>query len=283
MIARTAALERSEAALVRDLERTQRLLARHLQRAVARYGAAALDVIDLPDLDTGDVPGDAEIEAIAALLWCREVDAAGLLEFADAFAEGVVAGRVLLPSRGPGTAVGRYWRARDERFSAEERQEIYQRAIAGGVLEELANWASALVELGRAPRDQGLSALEERALYTGRLLLESCGRAGSGMTAFAAREIASNIAAAIQLLTTPEIRHVLGGVGIWSAIEGMAPSLLGHTVSPRDHLTRAETGLALLEWLASRAHAVWSGTGTLTATDPVIAQAERWILAGGDA
>src|SRR5262249_39803434 len=93
-----------------------------------RFGAGALAVVDLPPL-TGAPIEPSQLRAVATLLWAREVDAAGLIDFVDAMAEGGVTGRLLLPLEHGGGQLAEYWRGRHQRFSAEERQALYMRVF----------------------------------------------------------------------------------------------------------------------------------------------------------
>jgi len=269
-----------------ELSRCEALLARHLMAVRRRFGAPGLGVIDLPPLSA---PGrlDAEhLRAVAVLFWASQVEEAGLLAFVEALARGLVEGHLILPITTGADALMEYWRDRHERFTAEERSALYARLFgapgeAGGARAELAGLAQALSEIGRAGPSESTRALEARVNVRARDLAQRLSDLGAGITAFAAREIVSQVRSALKLLEDADLKGALGGLPVWQAIQANAVAVLGHAVEPAPHLAFATAGLSLLQWLADTAPALEEGLARIARTDPVVQAAEAFRQAAG--
>lgn len=290
--------------LLGGLEAAEAALAEHLAVVCARYGHAALGVIDLPALDTprGD---SAQVDVYATLYWAREIEAAGLLPMVEALAAGFVsgdfapqAGRALEP-------LLRIWRSRDHRFARQEREALFARLFEdidpvgpaqiarpvqpvqpgqpgamvpptapdglppGGYLRAL---AEAIVAYGRTPNPHEAAPYAARVAMLADELRLLASQRGTGIAAFAARDIVAQVREALTLLGRPEVLRALSGAtSAWDAIRRFGPMLLGRPVHPDRHVARATSGQRLLAWLR--------GSGRLTSrTDPVISDAQRWLL-----
>jgi len=125
--------------LRRELRLVQRLLEEHRGSGGGPLRApAALDVIDLFRRSLLWASWTRRrIRAAGALLWAREVEAAGLPSFVDALADRVLQGKLLLDITTAGDRLMLYRRARTQRFSPEERAAILRahlrRAVQGGI------------------------------------------------------------------------------------------------------------------------------------------------------
>lgn len=269
----------------RDLGRCEALLARHLAGAVQRFGAAALDVIDLPSLATGGLLVPEQMRAVAALFWASEVEQAGLPQFVDALAEGAVTGRVFLPLTTGAAVLGRYWQARRARFTEAERLALYERLFgppgdpAHAFRSGLRQLCAQLVALGELPLGQGPAALLARIALTGRELAQWTSDRGTGISGYAAREIVNHVKAGLQVLRDPDVALALGGGGPWQAVRGHAPQVLGRAVDPQRHLDLAAAGLAVLSWLADVAAALDGGAAVLGPDAAVVQAATLWLAA----
>jgi hypothetical protein len=267
----------------RDVDRCDHLLAQHLAEAVQRFGAAALGVVDLPPLTGGHVE-PAQLGAVATLLWAKEVDDAGLLDFVDALADGAMRGTLLLPLQRAGDRLGEWWRDRVHRFTADERRALYERVFgdphaAGTTAAGIEDLVSVLVEIGTVPEDTARAGA--RLSTVAQDLAERLSDTSAGITAWAARDIVSQIRGALRLLSDPEIAGALGGFGSpWTLIRMQSPVVLGHPIDPTPHLDRARAGLAILSWLAGVSASLEGGGRTLVQPgDPVVQAAETWRAA----
>jgi hypothetical protein len=272
--------------LERQLERAARWLQDFLCAAAERYGAAALDTIDLPPLvGPGGELVPAQLRAVGALLWAREVEAAGLPSFVDALADGVLEGKVLLPIAAGADRLMLYRRTRTRRFSAGERQAIYARLFGepGDAAHPFTAGFGALLgaldQLARAGRQESPLAPAARAYAAARELgTWLCARAG-GIAAFAARAIADQIRESLAVLRHPELVQALGGGGPWQLLRIHAPQVLGHPVNPEPHLQRAGAAMEIFGWLADAAAAIEAGAAA--APPPAALEAaESWLAAG---
>jgi hypothetical protein len=268
--------------LLLDAARCERLLADHLAAAVQRFGAAALGVVDLPPLDEPGRASPAQLRAAATLLWARHVDDAGLLEFVDALARGVVEGTLHLPVAGEAAnSLVAWWRGREERFDRNERQAMYERLFGGAgepghpVAALLASLCRALVGLGGAEHAGEARQARIRASGIARELAAELSERAVGIIGFAARDIVAQVREALALLARPDIAHSLGGLTAWQAIRTWSRLLVGRAVDPTRAVELAGAGLDLVSWLADNAQALASGE-TIDAADEVIAAAATY-------
>lgn len=271
--------------LLRELWLVRRFLEDHRAAAVDRYGAAALEAIDLPPIaDQGElVP--AQIRAAGALLWASEVEQAGLPAFIDSLAEGVLEGKVLLPITSGADRLMLYRRARKERFSSEERHALYQRLFGepGDAEHPFAGPWSRLLEaldgLARASRNEGKGGLIARAMAAARDVAQQLSERSGGIAAFAAQSISKQIHDAMLVLRDPDLSRALGGGSPWRMMRMHAQEVLGRPLDPERHLDRASAALQLCGWLADAAPAIEAGTAALP-PPAALQAAELWLTTG---
>lgn len=264
-------------------------VAEHLDSVARRFGPAGLGVIDLPPLATaGIVP--AQVRVCGVLYWAFEIEQAGLLPFVEALAEGIVRGTIAEPIGAAVPALVTWWRGREYRFAAEERRALFERIFGGDVQGSPGPFAdgfralvTALVAIGRQGASQGTGHLEARAAVAGRELAALLSDRGTGIAAFAARNMVEQIRTALRLLQHEDLVLALGGGGPWALIQRHAPRLLGRPVSPDRCLARAVHGIRIIEWLATVAESLNQGTIAIARTASVIGDAEAWgASAGGE-
>jgi len=259
------------------------LLARHLRAVVALYGNNGLGVIDLPPLAPETVVAE-QVGVAAVLYWCREVERAGVLPLVEALAQQIGRGALALPVGASAQHLMQFWRRGEHRFTAAEREALYARMFPGGRgsgfderLELLAEW---LVRIGRERADRGITHLQARAGQAALMLAQELSERAVGITAFAARDIVAQIRRALEVLRDPELLHALGGGTPWRIVQRWAPRLLGRDVDVVAHVTRAESGLELLRWLAASAPDVPAAARGVAREHPIIRSAETWRSAG---
>ena len=263
------------------------LLAGHLEAVRRRFGPAGLGVIDLPSLGTGQLDRE-QIRVCAALYWASEVEAAGLLPFVEALAEGVVHGTVVEPLGAVVPELMRFWRSREYRFHAAERRALFARIFGDASRREPDAFdqqfqvvIDALVAIGRAPVNQNTAHLEARAAVAVQLLGSRLTQLGAGIAGFVAREIVAQIRTALQLLQHADVVRVLGGGSPWQLVMRHARRLLGYEVEPELHLTRAVSGMRVIAWMGEQSAAIENGVLHVSRSAPVIAEAETWSAARG--
>jgi hypothetical protein len=265
-------------------------LARVRVAVLQRYGRRALEAIDLPELSGGTLDADL-LRVAAVLLWARYVDEAGLPRFVEALAEGVYSGRLLFAIGNAGLRLGRYWQRRSERFSHDERRELYGRLFGGGgstdpntaFFPSFAHLIAELTAIARAPDDRSSLHLQVRANAAAREVGASLTQRSAGLAAYAAQQFVEHVDEALRILRDPEIVAALGGQSTWALIQSHAPAVLGVVVEPSASLARAQAGHGILLWLADNAAAIDAGTAVVTRAAPVVALAERWRATEGGA
>jgi hypothetical protein len=261
-----------------DVDGADHLLAQHLSAALVRFGSAALGIIDLPSIEQA-TPSKPELQAAAVLAWAREVESTGLLEVVDAIASGVSSGA--LPLELDPAAARRlieHHRERQERFGHDERIALYGRLMAD-VDADLATLVGALADLGRMPANASTIQYETRAAVAGGSLASTLSARASGIAAYAARDITTQIREALDLLGTPSIAQALGGGGVWSIVQRYADLAGAHPAIGRA-AARAGAIRTIISWLADHAQALASGRVAVSRTDPVVAAALTWSAEG---
>jgi hypothetical protein len=266
--------------LSRQLRWVERVLVDHRAAALARFGAAALEAIDLPSVAAPSEMQPAQIRAAGALLWARELEEAGLPGFVDALADGVLEGKLLLPITTAADRLMLYRRARTERFAPGERKAIYERAFGAEFEASWSRLLSALDAIAHAGRNESLRAPIARLMAAGRDVGIYLSQHTGGIIAYAASSIANQVREAIAVLKGPDLVQALGGGSVWRMVRLHAPEVMGRAVSPEPHLDRAAAALRITHWLADAAGAIEAGATTLPTPDALEA-AELWLASGG--
>jgi hypothetical protein len=272
-----------------ELERCEESLAAHLGAVVRRFGAVALGVVSLPPLSSGTSVDPAQLRLCAAMLWAREVEDAGLPSFVESLAEGVVKGTLLLPLTTGADLLAEYYRGRQERFGESERRALYQRLFGNETDEEAGAFfpmfralIAVLAQIGDAGLLDSVGRERARAAVVAREIAVGLAQRSGGIMAFAAREIAGHVRAALALLQSPDIALPFGVGGPWAIIRVHALEVLGRAVDPDPHLMRARAGFQLLAWVAEVGTIdAPSGNATVLGPgDPAVQAAQSWRAAG---
>ena len=275
-----AAAPRSGRRVWRELRLVERLLEEHRAAAVARFGAAALDLADLPDIAPSGQLSGAQIRAAGALLWAREVEEAGLPGFVDALAEGVLEGKVLLPITTAADRLMLYRRSRTQRFSAAERRALYDRLFDAQFLEAWTRLLTGLDAIAHASRIDNLSGPTARVIAAARDAAQLLSERSTGIAVFAARSIAEQVKDALAVLRDPDLQRALGGGPVWQQLRLHAFAVLGRQLDPQPHLDRASAALRITGWLADASGSIEAGAAHQPPPD-VLDAAELWLASGG--
>ncbi len=247
--------------MILGADHADRLLAQHLAEAVQVFGAAALDVVDLPPLSGGTIE-PAQLRAAAVLVWARELT-------------------LLLPITSSADSLMRYWRHKKERLSADERRELFERVLgapgeADAPMASFEHFVDALIALGRAPVQERTLHLQTAIAVSARDAAAALSARAAGMAAWAARDITAHVREALALLDERDLAFALGGGSLWTRITLHAPDVLRQRVDPGTHVARAVAGLHLVEWLADQARALDAMRVQVRPTDDVVRAAETW-------
>ncbi len=280
----------SRASLSSDLDECARQLDLHLEAVCHHFGGEALGVIDLPAIDGGQL-NPAQIRISAVLFWAREVEAAGVLRFCEALAEGVALGRLAFPLERAARELVLFHRARQNRLARAERTAIFARLFDGpgdsateaSFAPLLAALVEALAVAARLPAQSSRTASSIRVAAAGRALAALLTERSVGLAAFAARDIVEQIRWALRLLQNPEIERALGGGGLVLTLRRQGRLVTGEMLDPSPHLARAGAGLRLVTWLAEHVSEMEAGSLRLGDNEPVFACAEELRAAHGGA
>lgn len=263
-------------------------LARHLDAVRGRFGPAGLGVIDLPALRGGRLV-DAQVRVSGVLYWAAELEEAGLLPFVEALAEGVATGAVMEPLGAAVHELIRFWRGREQRFTAPERRALFARvlgdpATAGGEPVEplLAGLVQTLLAIGRQRADMGTGGLEARAVVQAQELGSVLSARGVGIAGFAARDVVAQVRAALGVLRSADVMRALGGGNPWMIVARHAPRFLRRAVDPDRHLGRAQAGMRIMGWIADEAARLDAGAVRIARGAQVVHDAATWSAATGD-
>ncbi len=289
--AQAAALAVADAAPeLSGLDHCDELLARHMEAVRGQYGPAALGVIDLPPLSGGRLV-DAQLRVAGVLFWAAELEAAGLLPLVEALAQGVAAGAIMEPLGAAVHELVRFWRSRDHRFTGAERRALFARLLGdpaqpqpGDAVEpKLQALAETLRAIGRSRQDLGTGSLEARAAAQAQELGALLSNRAVGIAAFAARDIVAQVRSALSILRNADVVRAMGGGSPWMIVSRHAPRLLGRQVDVQGRLSRAQSGMRIISWIADEAARLDAGAVRVPRGAPVIRDAESWGASAGAA
>jgi hypothetical protein len=287
-----------------SLGESMRLASDCLRQALAQSLATVEDPLrlNLPPLLTaaGQAPDAATLRVMAALYFQAELEQAGVIPVAESLA----AARRTLEVRSASvshkledfaTRSRKQWYDRQSRsvtfarlFGAGMAANLQDSAVNRDFQQRLAALCFALTNYqrdyfwGQTPGPTREAALRE----TARVLLFNLGPRQYGNLPNAARLIQEQMRAAIDLLNDPDLAVLFRARGMWEVLRqvlGRAAPDLGRLV------TRGQTGLRLLNWLASVIPAL-SGPALsnqslaqplLPADSPVYTWAAAWLAATG--
>ncbi|MBN1656609.1 MAG: hypothetical protein JXA30_22750 [Deltaproteobacteria bacterium] len=262
------------------LETCEQLLAQHLAAVAARFGGNGLGVIDLPDLGTSQIVR-AQVQVIAVLYWAYQVEASGIIEFVETVAERMMNGTLRLPVGNSARGFMRFTQ-KEFRFTATERRALYERVFGpsqngrGGFDGRFLLFVKTLRDIGRQPSNVGVASLSAQASVLAQDLGADLSTKGTGITGFAAREIVSQISAALRLLQDPQVARAFGGGSPWMILHRHGGEILGKQPDILRSIARANAGMRIIRWIADQADAL-SGSGIqVDRRDPVVQAAEAW-------
>ncbi len=263
-----------EPALATGLALTERMLAGHLTRAVQVFGARALALVDLPPLGSERTEG-AQIAAAAALLWCREMEASGVLPVIELVAARYAKGEPWDLGHETTQRLLRFTRRDVERFGPAERAVWFRQTFEAPFDRDFAALIRDLALLGRSFRSVGVSGIHARIEMARSNLAALMSQRGVGIVPFAARDIRADTLEAIALLRLPDLARALGGGSPVAIVARLAPRLLHQRIDSSRAVARAETAAVLGRLIADGAQR--GAASTLDPTGVEVRAAERWL------
>lgn len=242
-------------------------LAAYEHEAVARFGAAALGVVDMPDLGASDGPSPEQIRVASVLLWIRELEGTGLVAFVDRLSE--PSQLMAFPFSTPAVRLLHGYRQHLRHSpSTVERHAWYQLVFSAPFPAMFETLVDRLVAWNRAPR---VAKPPTTGLQTARnALAQQLSHRVQGAVQYGVDGTLRRISYALRVLRHPEVRRALGAGGTFDLVQRHAPRVLGRAVAPSTTaIARAASGATLVAWVA--------GGGPLTPQSPVMSAAEVWV------
>lgn len=260
-----------------SVERLHALVAGELntlsrQERVAAQALAQLGDIQLPD--AGPPLPSVELSSTAALYLCSQVDAAGLLVAADTIAGLFNSGAIRADIGTAGPLLRRYWRERQSRLAAGEREAIYAQVFDAGFGTSLESLAIAVASLAVPLEPGGLQRQQRVELALGPLLEQLASRV-SGMVAYAAQEVLGQIDEVLRIVKEPALLAAYGVQQVWDLVRAVAPKRAQAVSRVQAHLDAGRGGQLLLAW-ATQANALHKLAGDAALRTRLITAAQRW-------
>jgi len=249
---------------------------------VVTLALADLGDIHLPDaqMPTRQV---AVLASVSALYWVYGLDQAGLFRAADTvaglWASGAI--QVTLPDRGQGLQA--YWQGRWHRLTAAEREQLMALVFDARDFEPaMRQLCTALVALADNAGQRDMR--EEVGLqHAAHRVLELCAARLEGAAELAAPDLIAQARTAVQLLSQRVLQTAFAVRDFYSLLElsdraGAARMLTGSKA--RRWAERAQSGAAVLRWLASSAAQNFSVNPRAASLQNLMMDAQRWLMSG---
>lgn len=206
------------------------------------------------------------IRATQQLYFAAMLEELRVFSVADRLVELFQSG-IAIGKKTAGSKLYQYWKQQNTRLSTSERRSLYQRALGleGGSDGVVSNrefpdlWMRFISAVSSATDPTANADPAERRLrqqavrQAARDLASNLSLYGSGFAYFGARELNAQIKVVISLLSDPEIRSAYGARDMWQVIDAVAAADLGGRPNMVRYRTMAETGSAIMAWLAGRA------------------------------
>jgi hypothetical protein len=264
------------AALAQSLD-TVRQVAR---RRTARAGALAeLGDIELPD--SAPTAEDAQNLAIIAPLYlASELEHAGLLRTAELIAGLFASGAMNQPLGPTAQLIAAFWKARQERLSAAEREQIFAQVFEPqGFYPLMQALCDALTDqLDNPPRASDVHArvaLQEAADALGGWLAPHA----VGMAIFAAQDILQAISQATHFLRDRLLQTAFGVHDLWGLLNTVGSTQGANASQIRQRVELGRQGAAVLAWLAGAVPQHYVFNPASPAGQQLMAAAEAWRVA----
>jgi hypothetical protein len=262
--------------LEHGLVAVERLIAHAYARALSLHPPGELT---LPEPASSDE--QAHIRALAGLYLMSQLEQASLLTAVELLAGIAVSGGTTI-DLGPSAAkLLEFWRHRQERFSPEERQHLYDRLFGDEFENLMISLCEALYKLdeGIIPRGVSNPLQQAKVRALGEQLAEHLLNHTTGESAFAATDILVAIRKATEILKDSHVQHAFGAHDVWTTVSGILHRYgTPTTVDSPSLVERGKAGATILSWLADARTAIDSSAEPLVGLDnPVIAAAVDWL------
>ena len=222
----------------------------------------------------------AHLRALAGLYLMSQLEQASLLPAVELLAGMSISDGISVDLGPAAFKLMDFWRHRQERFSPEERQHLYERLFGSEFENLMISLCEALYKLDEGVIPQGVSnPLEQAKVRTmGEQLAEHLLNHTTGVSAFAATDILATTRKATEILKDPQVEHAFGARDVWMTVTAILHRYGGAEVDPVSFVVRGKAGLTILSWLADAHAVINASTQPLVGLDnPVIAAAVDWL------
>jgi hypothetical protein len=250
-------------------------------RRAAAHAAALAELGDIELPDSAPTAEDAQhLEVIAPLYLAHELEQAGLLRTAELIAGLFASGAITQPLGPTAQLIADFWKARRERLSAPEREQLFAQVFdPQGFYPLMQALCDALTsQLDNPPRAGDVHArvaLQEAADALGGWLAPRA----VGMASFAAQEIVQALSQATHFLRDRLLQTAFGVHDLWGLLNTVGSTQDAGAGQIRQHVELGRQGAAVLGWLAgavAQGHAFDPGSPE---GQQLMAAAEAWRVA----
>ncbi|HUQ04029.1 MAG TPA: hypothetical protein VM261_16135 [Kofleriaceae bacterium] len=274
----------------------------HFSRALsvslsgATDGRASSIDIDLPDLEAGteaDIIID-NVKALSAIYFSAMLEEMKLFAVMDKVVEQFMTGAMPIKRSSAGDPLYRYHREAPLRINEFDRRGLYARSFGvaqGSVDEEMPNrefndlWIRFLSAVSIYGREQDSTEMkrvsQEQIFKTARDLAVNLSYHGYGLAHFAAIELQSLIKNVKETLSHPDILASYGTRDVWQLCERVSNMYLGGAPNGVRHRTMAQSGAAIIQWLAVSSSSLIGSFANLNVDDGLRSNVERWLSVTG--
>lgn len=265
--------------------------------ATAHGLAFALDElgdIDIPEPSAARIDR-AQLRALATLYLAADLEPAGVIPAIESLAGLTSTGAATIDLGAAEPLLVAWWRKRNERSSAAERNAFFSRLFgtASGPVaadaERNAQFEDRMLELCESlykldelstGEPYGGTAQQARVRAAARAMIQNLGQAGGGITAFMAGEVIVALKDAFAILGHADLRRDFAAHDIWDVVAGIARLSRRRATPPAPYVRRGKAGMTLIAWLADVADRLGTTGGPIvTIGHPVVGSAADWIEA----
>ncbi|WP_323801768.1 hypothetical protein [Parasphingorhabdus sp.] len=261
------------------------------------YGLAfALDQlgdIDIPEPHASQIDR-AQLRALATLYLAAELEPAGIIPTAELLAGLSTSGGLNIDLGPAGSLVAGFWRQRNNRATAMERNAFFSRLFgtAGGPVsadadrnfqfeDHMLSLCEALYKLDEMTTIDryGGVAQQTRVRSAARAVGQNLVTASGGITAFMAGEITATLKEAFAIIGHPHLRQLFGARDVWGVVAAINRQV-GRAVPPASpYIQRGKSGMTVISWLADVATELGGSRPIVEIGHPVVAAAIEWLQA----
>jgi len=283
----------ADAIVASALAASERLVARATAHGLA-FALDQLGDIDIPEPEMARID-KAQLRALATLYLAADLEPAGIIPAVETLAGLAATGATGLDLGAAEPLLAAWWRDRQDRVSAAERNAFFSRLFgtsAGPVAADAgrnADFEDRMLGLceGLYKLDEmssgdpyGGTAQQARVRAAARGLVENLGQAGGGITAFMATEVIDTLKQAFAIVGHPDMRRNFAARDIWDVVGGIGRIARQRFRPAGPYIRRGKAGMTVIAWLADVSDNLGRiGGPIVTIGHPVVGSAIDWIEA----